>query len=89
MAVIVVAFEGCFLDCAVHPLDLPVGPGVLDLGEPVFDPVLVAAQVAVGPLAYRSGGSKTGEAQRELDLIIGQHLVDFVGRCFDQRDQKG
>jgi hypothetical protein len=45
IAVIVVAFEGCFLDCAVHPLDLPVGLGVLDLGEPVFDPVFVAAQV--------------------------------------------
>jgi hypothetical protein len=30
MAVIVIAFDGCFLDCAVHPFDLPVGPGMLD-----------------------------------------------------------
>lgn len=43
------------LDRAVHALDLPVGPGVIGLGESVLDAVLVAdalkdmpAQVPVG-----------------------------------------
>jgi hypothetical protein len=58
MAVVMVAFDGGLLDCAVHPLDLAVGSGMLDLGEPVFDLIFVAAHVehwvihvAVGPSA--------------------------------------
>lgn len=31
MAVIVVAFDGGFLDCSVHPFDLSVGPGMFYL----------------------------------------------------------
>ena len=37
VAVVVVTFDRGFLDRAVHPLDLPVGPGRLDLGKPVLD----------------------------------------------------
>ncbi len=45
MAVVMVAFDSCLLDRSVHPFDLAIGPGMLDLGEPVLDTVLVAAEV--------------------------------------------
>jgi hypothetical protein len=37
MALVVEAFDGRFLDGAVHPLNLPVSPWVVGLGEPVLD----------------------------------------------------
>ena len=45
VVVIVEAFDGCFLDGSVHALDLSVGPGMLDLGEPVLDLMLAADTV--------------------------------------------
>ena len=42
--VVVIAFDGCVLDRAVHSFDLAVGPGMIDLGESVFDTVLAAPQ---------------------------------------------
>ena len=39
MAVVVVAFDGRVLDGSVHPFDLTVGPGMVDLGEAVVDVV--------------------------------------------------
>ena len=42
--VVVIAFDGCVLDRAVHSFDLAVGPGMIDLGESVFDTVLAATQ---------------------------------------------
>ena len=45
VAVVVVALDGGLLDGAVHALDLPVRPGVIQLGEAMLDAVLVAAHV--------------------------------------------
>ena len=45
MAVVVVAFDRSFLDGAVHPFDLAIGPGVLHLGQAMLDAVLVADAV--------------------------------------------
>jgi hypothetical protein len=42
MAVVVVAFDGRVLEGSVHPFDLTVGPGMVDLGEAVLDVVLAA-----------------------------------------------
>jgi hypothetical protein len=33
------AFDGDFLDGSVHPFDLAIGPGMIRLGEVVFDSV--------------------------------------------------
>ncbi len=102
VAVVMVAFDRRFLDRAVHPFDLAVGPWVLDLGEPVFDPVFLAAHVE--HVGHVGCGRAVGVArrERELDAIIGQRLarvscpaadfayaVDFVWHGFDQRDQEG
>jgi hypothetical protein len=45
VTVVMVAFDGGLLDRPVHPFDLPVGPGMLDFGEPVLDSVFVAPHV--------------------------------------------
>ena len=36
---IVIALDGCLLDSAIHPLDLPVRPRMLDFGQPMFDSI--------------------------------------------------
>lgn len=43
--VVVKAFDGCFLDGAVHPFDLTIGPWVLYLREPVLDAVFATDAV--------------------------------------------
>ena len=40
-----VAFDGGVFDGAVHSLDLTIGPRMLDLGQPMFDAILLAAQI--------------------------------------------
>lgn len=101
MAVIMVAFDSGFLDRPVHPLDLAIGPGVPDLGQPVFDPVLATAHVE--HVRHVGGRGTTGVARRkgELDApfdclpaavaqdrIIRQNSVDRVGHSGDQRDEE-
>lgn len=89
MAVTMVAFNAGLFDCAVHPFDLSVGPGMLDLGEPVLDPVFVAPHVE--PVRYPGGRGAVDVARREgeLDAVVGQHGVAFVWNRCDQRDQEG
>lgn len=43
--VVVIALHRGVLDLPVHPLDLPVGPGVVRLGQPVLDPIGLADHV--------------------------------------------
>lgn len=56
VTVVMVAFDGRFLDRPVHAFDLPIGPRMLDLGEPVLDAVFPGSAsrtsgsyLAVGP----------------------------------------
>ena len=37
MGLVEVSFDGRVLDGSVHPFDLTVGPGMVDLGEAVLD----------------------------------------------------
>ena len=54
VAVIVIAFDSCLLDGPVHPLDLTIGPGVFDLGQPVLDAVFLTAHIEhVGHISGR------------------------------------
>lgn len=83
VVVVVIAFDRCLLDCPVHPLDLAIGPGMLDLGESVLNVVLVADPVedmVEGVFVVRHVG--------ELDAIVGQHGVDGIGDCCDQVAQE-
>jgi len=84
-----IAFDRCLLDRPVHPLDLVVGPGMLDPGEPVLDPILAAAHVEhVGHVGCR-GTIGVARREGELDAVVGQYRVDFLGHSLDQGDQEG
>lgn len=82
MALVVEAFDGCFLDRVVHPLDLTVGPRVVRLGEAVFDVVCLADHVEAH--LTRESGVTIARLIGELDAIVSQDRVDPVRHCFQQ-----
>jgi hypothetical protein len=58
VGLVVIAPNGGFLEGAVHPLDLTVGPGMVRLGEAVLDTMLAADAVEhVQPVAGRRAGT--------------------------------
>ena len=65
MAVVVIALNSCFLDGSVHAFDLPIGPGMFDLGGPVLD--LIQGEIEL----IRMGGraAELPAVVRELALI--------------------
>ena len=78
MVVIMVALDRSLLDRPVHQRDLAVGLGMLDLGQPVFDLMLVADPIKdvverVFVLRYID----------ELDAVVGQYGVDDMRHCSD------
>jgi len=88
MALVMRACDGGILNRPVHAFHLAIGPGMLDLGETVFNPVFLTAQVE------QMGDVRGGRAvcvawrKRKLDAIVRQHGVDVVGHPSDQRDQE-
>ena len=90
VAIVMIAFDGGLLDGSVHPLDLPIGPRVLHLGQTMLDPVLVADAIEdvmecvfvprlVGELDAPFDCLPAAVAQ---DRIIGEDGVDGVRhRC--------
>jgi hypothetical protein len=83
MAVIMIAFDGCFLDCPVHPFDLTIGPGMFDFGEAVLNVILFADSVK-DVFERTSVVSHVGE----LDAIIGQDRMDTIGNSKHEIAQK-
>lgn len=81
VAVVLVAIDHGFLDCPVHPLDLAVGPGMLD-------PILAAAHVEHVGHVGRGGAISVARWEGELDAVIGQHRMDLVGYDLDHGDQE-
>ncbi|SKA06725.1 hypothetical protein SAMN02745113_02625, partial [Nitrosomonas europaea] len=45
MIFIMIAFDGCFLEGAVHAFDLTIGPGVIWLGQAMFRTIFQADTV--------------------------------------------
>ena len=93
MALVVEALDCGFLDGPVHPLDLPIRPRMLRLGQPMVNVVLRAAEFkGMGAEGFSSGhrlfdladGRAAGPRRRELDAIVGKHCMDFVGHCRDK-----
>lgn len=84
---VVAAFDGRALDRSVHPFDLPVGPGVARLGEPVVDVVLRACErEGVAAEALACGDRRLDLFDRgarvlgidEMDSVVGEHGVHLV-----------
>ena len=64
-------------------------PGDRHQGDPVFDAIFIAAHIEhMGDIAC---GWPVGVAwwQPELDAVIGQHGMDFVGHNGDQSHEEG
>lgn len=74
VGLVVISADGRILDGAVHPLDLSVGPWMIDFGEPVLDAVLTAPHVEhVGHVACRR---PIGVARRIAELDAVAHCED-------------
>jgi hypothetical protein len=89
VSIAMVALDGRFLDRAVHALDLPIGPRMLDLGQAMFDAVLLA--VHIEHVRHVSCYRTIGVARREskLDAVVGEHRVHFLGNGRDQSFEEG
>lgn len=75
VSIVMVALDGRFLDRAVHALDLAIGLGMLDLGQPMFDAIFLASHVE--HMRHVSCRRTVGIARREgeLDPIVGEHRI--------------
>ena len=82
MVLVVEALDGDFLDGAVHPLDLAVGPWVVRLGEPMLDVVGLADHVEAH--LARRGGVAVTRLLGELDAVIDQNRVYSIRYGFEQ-----
>ncbi|MDA9535300.1 hypothetical protein ACM41_03085 [Bradyrhizobium sp. CCBAU 21362] len=75
VSIIVVALDGRFLDRAVHALDLAIGPGMLDPGQPMFDPVILASHIEHMRHVSCRRAVRIAGREGELDPIVGEHRV--------------
>jgi hypothetical protein len=52
VGVVMIAPDRCLFECPVHPFDLTAGPGMVRLGETMFDAMLAADAIKhVEPVA--------------------------------------
>lgn len=79
VSIVVIALDGRFLDRAVHSFDLAIGPGMLDLSQPMLDPVLPAAHVEHMRGVSCCRAVRIARWEGELDPIVGENRVDLVG----------
>ena len=79
---VVIAFHGRFLQRSLHALDLAVGPGMIEFGEPVLDAIALAGSIEdILPPQRRPFCAVLGQLG-ELDTIAGEHNMNFVGNGF-------
>ncbi len=76
MTVVMEAFDGCFLDRPVHPLNLTVRPGMIGFRQTMFDPVGFADHVEAH--GTRPGCISIARLLSEPDPIVGQDGMDPV-----------
>jgi hypothetical protein len=77
VSIVMVALDCRFLVCAVHVLILTIGPGMLDLGQPMFDGIFLAAQIEhmrrsggdTGPMTANSVGIKNGRSRFAASVV--------------------
>jgi hypothetical protein len=93
MALVVEALDCGFLDGPVRSLHLSVGPGVLWFGQPMVDVVSRACEfksVSTEERAICDGlfdlanSQATAAWYREVDTVIGENRMDFVGHGRDK-----
>jgi len=86
VAFVVEAFHRRLLDRTIHPFDLAVGPRVVWLGQPMFDPVGFADHVeAHWP---RVEGVPVAGLLGKLDAIVRENGMDLIGHGFEHALQE-
>ena len=89
MAFLVIALDHSLLERLVHSFDLPIGPEVVWLGQPVFD-LMAPADVVEGMATPGRGRSFPVSRQiGERDAVISEHDVDPAGDCRDRFIEEG
>jgi hypothetical protein len=79
-----IAFNGRLLQRAIHALDLSIGREMIGLGQAMLDAVFSAAHVEhMGHVCRRRTVAVLRQIG-ELDPVIGQDSVDFLGDRFNQ-----
>lgn len=69
---IVKAFEDGILDGSVHSFDLTIGPGVVRLGQTVFDPIICAETVEQMAQKPCRRSDAISWWMTELNAVVGQ-----------------
>lgn len=69
-----------------------IGPGMLHLGQPMFDGILLAAQIehivsGIVPSCRRA--VRVARREGELDSIVGENRMNLVGDSRDQNFEEG
>lgn len=70
VTVIVVSLDGRLLDGPVHAFDLPVGPGVMRLGQPMLDAVALAGPIEGVAAEHRGRARPVLRQIGELDAVV-------------------
>ena len=85
VGVVEVPLDGGVFDGSVHAFDLSVGPWVVGLGKPVFDSMKVANTVE--GMSSEACGYPLAVLRQigELDPVVGEHGVDAIWNCFNER----
>src|SRR5450756_1834321 len=89
MGVVEVSLDRSVLHGPAHPFNLPLGPGMVRFGQPVFDSMNETEPVE-RMSAETCGWSLTVLRQVcELDTVIGEHGMDVIRNgleeCFEER----
>src|SRR5258708_25237446 len=89
VGVIEEAFDGGFLDGAVHAFDLSVGPGMVGLGQTVADAMTKTGAIeGVSTPSCRKPSTILRQIG-ELDSVVGEHSVDAIGNCPNECFEEG
>ncbi len=79
-----IAMNGRFFERAVHAFDLPICPGVVGFGEPMFNAI-----GQTNPVEQMSKRTGLMRQVRELDTVVGQNRVNTIRNLRDERLEKG
>jgi len=97
MAFVIEALDGCLLEGPVHAFDLTIGPWMFGLGQPMIDVGERASILkSMRPEGFAArhhlldlfGGPGAAGRIGEVDAIVGQNGVDFVGHGLDEGPQE-
>ena len=82
MRIVVVPIGGRLLQRAIHALDLPIRPGMIGFGQAMLYPVF-----ATDTVKQQREGIADALPVDELDVIVGQDGMDFVGHSGNEMAQ--